>query len=109
MLRFAFRDDLRRGAACGCAKAVGTCRELLAGETHLWTFVRVEGVEPANNDAERVLRHGAYAVLISASDPPLRPHLDGPDERTPSRPGPIDRTAGTSPRGGRPESRGAAS
>jgi transposase len=35
-----------------------TCRELLAGETHLWTFVRVEGVEPTNNDAERALRHG---------------------------------------------------
>jgi transposase len=31
---------------------------LLAGETHLWTFVRVEGVEPTNNDAERALRHG---------------------------------------------------
>jgi transposase len=31
---------------------------LLAGETHLWTFVRVEGIEPTNNDAERALRHG---------------------------------------------------
>jgi transposase len=58
MLRFAFRDDLRRGEACGCAKTAGTCRELLAGEPHLWTFVRVEGVEPTNNDAERALRHG---------------------------------------------------
>jgi transposase len=58
MLRFAFRDDLRRGEACGCAKTAGTCRELLAGETHLWTFVRVEGIEPTNNDAERALRHG---------------------------------------------------
>jgi transposase len=31
---------------------------LLAGETHLWTFVRVEGIEPTNNDAERALHHG---------------------------------------------------
>ena len=58
MMRFSFREDLRRGVECGCAKTAGTCRELLAGETHLWTFVRVEGVEPTNNDAERALRHG---------------------------------------------------
>lgn len=58
MLRFSFRDDLRRGESCSCAKTAATCRELLSGETHLWTFVRVEGVEPTNNDAERALRHG---------------------------------------------------
>jgi transposase len=58
MMRFSFREDLRRGVKCGCAKTAGTCRELLAGEPHLWTFVRVEGVEPTNNDAERALRHG---------------------------------------------------
>jgi transposase len=58
MLRFSFRDDLRRGVECSCAKTAGTCRELLAGEAHLWTFVRVEGIEPTNNDAERALRHG---------------------------------------------------
>ncbi len=57
-MRFSFRDDLRRGRACGGAKTAGTCRELRAGETHLGTFVRVEGVEPTNNDAERALRHG---------------------------------------------------
>ena len=41
IMRFSFRDDLRRGVECSCAKTAGTCRELLAGETHLWTFVRV--------------------------------------------------------------------
>jgi transposase len=56
-LRACLRDDLQRGVDCGCARTAGTCRELLAGETHLWTFVRVEGVEPTNNDAERALRH----------------------------------------------------
>src|SRR5512143_807931 len=65
IMRFPFRDDLRRGAACGCAKTAATCRELLAGETHLWTFVRVEGVEPTNNDAERALRHGVIYRKLS--------------------------------------------
>src|SRR5205823_9432263 len=65
MIRFSFREDLRRGVASGCSKTAGTCRELLAGEAHLWTFVRVEGVEPTNNDAERALRHGVIYRKLS--------------------------------------------
>jgi transposase len=69
IMRFSFREDLRRGLASGCARTAGTCRELLAGETHLWTFVRVEGVEPTNNDAERALRHGViYRKLSGGTD-----------------------------------------
>ena len=34
-----------------------SCRELLKVEAALWTFARVEGVEPTNNAAERALRH----------------------------------------------------
>jgi transposase len=69
VMRFSFREDLRRGVASGCAKTAGTCRELLAGETHLWTFVRIEGVEPTNNDAERALRHGViYRKLSGGTD-----------------------------------------
>ena len=69
IMRFSLRADLRRGLACGCARTAATCRELLAGETHLWTFVRVEGVEPTNNDAERVLRHGViYRKLSGGTD-----------------------------------------
>src|SRR3954447_5895376 len=64
-MRFLFRDDLRAGANGGCAKTAGTCRELLAGETHLWTFVRVEGIEPTNNEAERSLRHAVLYRLTS--------------------------------------------
>jgi transposase len=64
-LRFSFREDLRRGVECGHAKTAATCRELLARETHLWTFVRVEGVEPTNNDAERALRHGVIYRKLS--------------------------------------------
>jgi transposase len=68
-MRFSFRDDLRRGLESGCAKTAGTCRELLAGETHLWTFVRVAGIEPTNNDAERALRHGViYRKLSGGTD-----------------------------------------
>jgi transposase len=55
--RHLIRDALRRGEECGHPKTAATCRELLAGEKHLWTFVRVEGIEPTNNDAERALRH----------------------------------------------------
>ncbi len=47
-LRDCLRDDLRRGLECGCARTAATCRELPAGETHLWAFVRAEGVEPTN-------------------------------------------------------------
>ncbi|QDV36212.1 IS66 family transposase [Tautonia plasticadhaerens] len=68
-LRDCLRDDLRRGLGCGCAQTAATCRELLAGETHLWTFVRVEGIEPTNNHAERALRHGViYRKLSGGTD-----------------------------------------
>jgi transposase len=51
------RSQLETGRLCGCAKTAGTCRELLAVEPALWTFARVEGIEPTNNAAERALRH----------------------------------------------------
>ena len=69
MMRLSLREDLRRGVKCGGSKTAGTCRELLKGETHLWTFVRVEAVEPTNNDAERALRHGViYRKLSGGTD-----------------------------------------
>jgi transposase len=69
MIRFSFREDPRRGVASGCSKTAGACREWLAGEGHLWTFARVEGVEPTNNDAERALRHGViYRKLSGGTD-----------------------------------------
>ena len=51
------RSRLEAGVACACARTAGTCREILAVEPALWTFVRVEGIEPTNNAAERALRH----------------------------------------------------
>jgi transposase len=56
-LRRSFREELERGSRCRCPKTAATCLELLARERALWTFVRVEGIEPMNNRAERHLRH----------------------------------------------------
>lgn len=48
---------LREGAAlAACGKTRHTCENLLKLEVALWTFARVEGVEPTNNSAERGLR-----------------------------------------------------
>jgi transposase len=56
-IRWGVRQALDRGAACASEKTAATCRNLLEGEEHLWTFLRVRGIEPTNNSAERALRH----------------------------------------------------
>jgi len=48
---------LTQGTSCSSRRTAGTCRRILKVEESLWTFQRVEGVEPTNNAAERVLRH----------------------------------------------------
>ena len=55
-LRASFKMDLQWGAQNACPKTAATCRELLLREAALWTFVRVEGIEPTNNASERSLR-----------------------------------------------------
>jgi transposase len=50
------RQRLGEGAQLQNGKSAALCRNLLALETALWTFVRREGVEPTNNAAERALR-----------------------------------------------------
>jgi transposase len=47
---------LRRGQKNPDWKAAGLCRELTKWWPALWSFARVEGVEPTNNVAERALR-----------------------------------------------------
>ena len=37
-------------------KVAGMCKEILKVESALWTFARVEGVEPTNNAAEQAVR-----------------------------------------------------
>jgi transposase len=47
---------LRRGLDSSSPKVVTKCREILKLEAALFTFVRVTGVEPTNNTAERGVR-----------------------------------------------------
>jgi hypothetical protein len=47
---------LRRGQATLDRKAAGLCRELTKWWPALWTFARVEGVEPTTDVSERTLR-----------------------------------------------------
>jgi len=48
---------LRKGTRCRDSKTRGMCDMILKMKPALWTFVRVEGVEPTNNVAERSIRH----------------------------------------------------
>jgi transposase len=56
---------LESGQRCSCAKTAATCFEILKVEEGLWTFVRVEGIEPTNNASERALRHAVIWRRIS--------------------------------------------
>jgi transposase len=47
---------LRHGQDSPDRKAAALCRDLTKWWAALWTFARVEGVEPTNNGAERALR-----------------------------------------------------
>lgn len=47
---------LSRGAHSKDKKTVRFCNRLFRDEEALWTFVRVKGIEPTNNHAERVQR-----------------------------------------------------
>ena len=49
---------LDRGTACDHLKTQRTCANLRAALKAMFTFVRVEGVEPTNNSSERGLRPG---------------------------------------------------
>ncbi len=48
----------KKGDKTTRAKTARTCKNLLKLEPALWLFVRVEGVEPTNNEAERNVRWG---------------------------------------------------
>jgi transposase len=49
---------LERGRSCADSKAATFCAHLLALYPALWLFAALEGVEPTNNHAERLLRSG---------------------------------------------------
>lgn len=52
------RMALGRGSGCADGKVVAFCDNLLVLYPALWLFAGVEGVEPTNNHAERILRMG---------------------------------------------------
>jgi transposase len=75
-LRGSVRAELRAGACCACPKTAATCQELLKVEAALWTFVRVPGLEPTNNAAERALRHAVQWRKTSyGTDSPVGSHF----------------------------------
>jgi len=55
-IRDEFNSLLLRGSFSGNDKLIGFCDELWPRKEHLWTFLKVEGIEPTNNTAERALR-----------------------------------------------------
>lgn len=55
-IRKDFQTFLERGATVPSWQVRGLSADLVKLEVALWTFVRVEGVEPTNNAAERALR-----------------------------------------------------
>ena len=47
---------LFEATSCGHEKTEGTARDILGQKEGLWTFVKLEEIEPTNNAAERALR-----------------------------------------------------
>jgi transposase len=64
-LRWRVEALLEQGAGCDHEKLSGVCRSILALEPAMWTFVRLEGIEPTNNCAERALRPGVILRKVS--------------------------------------------
>ena len=56
---------LERGWLTGQQKAAGLCRHIWKYFDALWTFIKVEGVEPTNNTAERGFRGGVIKRKLS--------------------------------------------
>jgi len=56
---------LLRGRFSGNPRLVGMCKELFAHSEWLWTFLKVEGVQPTNNVSERALRHAVIWRKLS--------------------------------------------
>jgi transposase len=56
-IRVEIRRLLVEGSVLPQKRLAGMCAEILKLEPAMWTFLRVEGVEPTNNHAERLVRH----------------------------------------------------
>ncbi len=56
---------LLEGSMLGNTSTARTCAKLLKASEAMWTFVRVEGVEPTNNSSERAVRPGVISRKLS--------------------------------------------
>lgn len=56
VVEYAMEKLLADGVALALTGVSGSCEDILAHRAALWTFVRVAGIEPTNNHAERELR-----------------------------------------------------
>jgi transposase len=56
---------LLEGSGLSEKKTARTCAKLLKSSAAMWTFVRVERLEPTNNSAERAVRHGVIFRKVS--------------------------------------------
>jgi transposase len=56
-LKHSVKMLLEEGARCRSPEVSSKCRDILKLFPAMWTFVRVEGIEPTNNAAERAIRH----------------------------------------------------
>lgn len=59
------RRLLEQGTDAAEAKTARTCTKILKVFPALWTFARVEGVEPTNNSGERAVRHAVIYRKIT--------------------------------------------
>ena len=64
-LRKTVRQTLEQGIQLEHELVSGMCRAMRKVEASMWTFVRLEGVEPTNNAAEREARHGVIYRKLS--------------------------------------------
>ena len=77
------RELLDVGSECAHAKTKGTCRQIRSLGDALWTFVRVTGIEPTNNAAERALRRAvmwrrkSFGTRERSRQPLRRADIDG--------------------------------
>ena len=56
---------LLEGSTLGNKSTARTCAKLLKSAEAMWTFVRIEGLEPTNNSGERAVRHGVIYRKVS--------------------------------------------
>ena len=64
-LQISVKMLLKQGTRCRSPEVAATCRDLVKHFPAMWTFVRVEGIEPTNNEAERAIRHAVIWRKVS--------------------------------------------